>query len=351
MVDYTFKPIESLKNIVDRNGRKRVVLIAIPQALPMELAGPIQVFQYANFFLELSGRSDLGYDIEVVTTKSGTVFEVNGLQMNVHKAYIDVQGDVDTIIFQPMDFHGKCLNDENFLSWVKKISSKTRRMVSICTGLYILASAGIMDGRCATTHWSACEDFKKRFPKVKLDPDPIYTKDGNIYTSAGASSGLDLMLALIEEDFGSELALSVAQDMVVFLRRPASQSQFSVYMTNQYPDDPKMQKIQGYIMENLSADLTIETLSELISMSPRNFTRVFTNQTGISPGKFIEKARLEYARHCLEQSNLNISQIATQSGYSSRDGMRLSFNRHLRITPNEYRRRFTHQINLPQTLQ
>ena len=220
-------------------------------------------------------------------------------------------------------------------------SIKTRRLATACIGTYVLAEAGLLDGRRATTHWSACNDFQRRYPDVKLDPQPIFVKDGKFYSSAGVTSILDLMLSLVEEDYGSELALRVAQSMVMFLRRPANQSQFSTQLNGSAADDAKIRSVMAYVAEYPDRDLSVEALAEIAKMSPRNFTRVFAREVGVTPGKFVEQTRLESARCRLEQSKLPISQVARQCGYSTADGMRVAFDRNLGVGPSEYRRRFT----------
>ena len=187
-------------------------------------------------------------------------------------------------------------------------------MVTACSGTYVLAEAGLLDGRRAATHWLADKDFRRRYPDVILDTEPIYVKDGNLYTSAGATSILDLMLALVEEDFGSELALRVAQGMVMFLRRPANQSQFSVQLTVLKTDDERIRDVVSHIAKNPGSDLTVERLGELVGMSPRNFTRIFAREIGMTPGKFVELSRLESARRYLEQSTMPVGEIAHACG-------------------------------------
>jgi transcriptional regulator GlxA family with amidase domain len=204
----------------------------------------------------------------------------------------------------------------------------------------LLAEAGLLDGRRAATHWSADRHFRSRYPNVILDTEPIYIKDGNVYTSAGVTSILDLMLALVEEDFGSELALRVAQGLVMFLRRPANQSQFSVPLTGLKTDDERIRDVVSHIAKNPGSDLTVERLGELAGMSPRNFTRIFAREIGMTPGKFVELSRLESARRYLEQSTMHVGEIAHACGYSTTDGMRLAFDRNLGVTPREYRLRF-----------
>jgi len=322
-------------------ARRRVVIVTNPHAASLEYVGPMLVFDETKYFFDYSGRSDLGYDVEFVTTETGEVYTRKGLSISATTPYHQVRGKVDTLIFQASDESDACLSDERFLSWVAKMSGRVRRIVSICTGSFILAQAGVLEGRHATTHWCACNDFRKRFPRVKLDPDPIYTKDGNVYTSAGATAGTDLAIALVEEDFGTEFARRVAQGLVMYLRRPGNQAQFSVHLASRFADEPGIHDIQRHISENLQNDLRVEALASQFHMSPRNFTRVFTKQIGMTPGRYVEQCRLEYARQCLEQSDAALSHVARRCGYSTPDGLRLAFDRHLGVSPREYRQRFS----------
>ena len=244
----------------------------MPGGDPFDLFGAMAVLREANFF-ETSGRPDLVYDYEVVSNEPGTVFAAEGLRIVVDKPCYDIRGDVDTVVFQAIDYEGKCLRDQRFIAWIRRISKRARRVVTACVGTYLLAEAGLLDGRRAATHWGADKDFRRRYPDVILDTEPIYVKDGHLYTSAGATSILDLMLALVEEDFGSELALRMAQGLVMFLRRPANQSQFSVQLTGLKTDDERIRDVVSHIAKNPGSDLTVERLGELAGMSPRNFTR------------------------------------------------------------------------------
>ena len=239
-----------------------------------------------------------------------------------------------------MDEDDECLRDERFIAWVAKASRRVRRIVSICTGSFILAEAGVLDGRRATTHWCACDDFRRRYPKVTLVPDPIYVRDGHVYTSAGATSGMDLAIALVEEDFGTELARRVAQGLVMFLRRPGNQAQFSVQVATEVPDAGAASEIQSYIFDHLEGDLRVEALARRFGMSPRNFTRTFTRRVGMGPGRYVEQCRLERARQFLEETVESLSAIASRCGYATPDGLRLAFERNLGVAPSAYRRRF-----------
>jgi transcriptional regulator GlxA family with amidase domain len=341
MLEFTVPKIHSLSSIPQSTGRRRVVFVTMPNGDPFDLIGPMTVLHDADWQLANSGRPDLGYDVEVVTNEPGTIYQVNGCRMVVDKSCYEVRGDVDTIVFQAVDYEGKCLEDKRFIDWVRKIAPRTRRLATACVGTYVLAEAGLLDGRRATTHWSACDNFQGRYPDVKLDSQPIFIKDGKFYSSAGVTSILDLMLALVEEDYGSELALRVAQSMVMFLRRPASQSQFSTQLNGCSADDQNIRDVMAYVAEFPDRDLSVEALAEIAAMSPRNFTRVFTREVGVTPGKFVEQSRLEAARRRLEQSKLSIGLVASQCGYRTADGMRVAFDRNLGVGPSEYRRRFT----------
>ena len=341
MLEFDAPRVESLQATPRDQGKRRFVLVTMPGGDPFDLIASMAVLREANFYLEWSGRPDLVYQYEVVSNQPGTVFEAEGLRIVADKPCYDIRGNVDTVVFQAIDVpEGKCLRDQRFMAWIRRISKRARRMVTACIGTYVLAEAGLLNGRRAATHWGADKDFRRRYPYVMLDTEPIYVKDGNLYTSAGVTSILDLMLALVEEDFGSELALRVAQGMVMFLRRPANQSQFSVQLAGLKTDHEKIRDVVSHISKNPGSDLTVERLGELAGMSPRNFTRVFAREIGMTPGKFVEVSRLESARRYLEQSTMHVGEIAHACGYSTTDGMRLAFDRNLGVTPREYRLRF-----------
>jgi transcriptional regulator GlxA family with amidase domain len=334
-------PPELIVNPHRGSGCRRFVVVTHLGANSLEFIGPIQVLEEANFFLQRMGRSDLCYEIEVVSTETGALYETKGIKIVADTPYHRLRGKVDTLLFQAVDEEEGCLADKRFIAWVRRMSTRVRRVASICVGTYVLAEAGLLEGRSATTHWIACDDFRKRYPKVKLDPDPIYIKDENIYTSAGATSGFDLTLALVEEDFGKEFARRVAQGLVMFLRRPGSQAQFSVHLSTKFPDEQRIEELQSYVAENPHADLSVETLARRAGMSPRNFSRVFAREVGMTPGRFVELSRLEKARQSLEQSDLPISQVADLCGYGTSDGLRMAFERHVGVSPRAYRQRFS----------
>jgi transcriptional regulator GlxA family with amidase domain len=211
----------------------------------------------------------------------------------------------------------------------------------VCTGAFVLAAAGLLDGRRATTHWRSCASLARRYPQITVDADPIFVRDGNIYTSAGVTAGMDLALALVEEDHGREVALHVARELVLFLRRPGGQSQFSAQLAVQAADREPLRELQAWIADHLDQDLSIPALAARVAMSERNFARVFTREVGVTPARFVETARIEAARRRLEESSHGVEAVAAQCGFGTAESMRRTFLRRLRVPPSAYRHRFT----------
>lgn len=324
-----------------RDGRRRVVFVASPNADTLEIIGPMNVLRAANTVLEDSGRGSSGYHVEVVTSRRGVVYQVEGLEIRANKPFHRLRGSIDTLLFAPMKLDDLFERRDRFLAWVRRVSDRARRVGTICFATYILAEAGLLKDRRVTTHWELQGDFKKRYPDVHLDPDPIYVKDGNLYTSAGASAGIDMTLALVEEDLGQEVALGVAQSLVLFLKRPGSQAQFNPQRSRRHPEDRRLADLQSYIYEHPADDLRVDALAARVGMSPRNFSRIFTRQVGVTPGRFAEQCRLEVARQWLETSRAPLSEIAERCGYTAASGMRLAFERNLGVSPRAYRQRFS----------
>jgi transcriptional regulator GlxA family with amidase domain len=226
------------------------------------------------------------------------------------------------------------------ITWLRKQAGGSRRIGSICVGAFLLAEAGLLDGKRTTTHWAFARLLADQFPAVKVDPDPIWVKDGAVYSSAGATSGIDLCLALVEEDHGRKIALEVARMLVVFLCRPGNQAQFSVSLREQTTEYRPLRDLQVWMLEHLSGDLSVPALAERAAMSERNFQRVFTREMGKAPAHYVEEIRVEAVRRKLERSNQSMEEIASACGFGSADVMRRSFLRQVKITPAEYRERF-----------
>jgi transcriptional regulator GlxA family with amidase domain len=226
------------------------------------------------------------------------------------------------------------------VDWLGRHAPAAQRVASICTGAFLLAEAGLLDGRRVTTHWSRCDDLRREYPAVEVDPDPIFIKDGRIATSAGITAGIDLALALVEDDLGRDEALAVARALVVFLRRPGNQAQFSTQLSAQVAQRAPLRDVQQWIAEHPADDLTVEVLASRASLSPRHFARAFAAEVGMPPGRYVERVRLETARRHLEDSAAGIEQTARACGYGTTEAMRRAFTEALGVSPAEYRRRF-----------
>jgi len=215
-----------------------------------------------------------------------------------------------------------------------------RRMGSVCSGAMVLAHAGLLDGRSVTTHWNTTDRLARLFPGVQVEPDRIYVKDGNLYTSAGVTAGLDLALALVEEDFGRAVALRVARELVMFLKRPGGQSQFSAHLAAQTAERNAIREVQGWVVENLAGNLSVEALAAHAGMSARNFARIFKQECQVTPADFVEAARIDAARRLLEGSRHPLKRVAALAGFSDPNNLRRAFLRRVGVAPSDYRRRF-----------
>lgn len=248
---------------------------------------------------------------------------------------------IDTVIIAGRGIYNQHI-PPHILDWIKTLAKKSpkTRIASVCAGAFILAETGLLNGRRATTHWMLCDQMAIQYPEIKVENDPIFIKDGNFYTSAGISTGIDLTLGLVEEDLGRDLAMEIARILVLYLKRPGSQSQFSTILKSQSTDNLPINEIVQFIQEHLSEDLSVEVLADRLSMSSRNFSRVFTKETGIPPAKYVEKVRVEAARRRLEESNLSLDQVAEECGLINANGLRRLFVRHLNTSPGIYRKNF-----------
>lgn len=319
---------------------KHIVILTPPNGSILDVAGPLEVFSKTTDHIRTYVPTlNASYTTHVLSIRSTKVVTTSsGLPIITEGGIESINYRVDTILVAgnaPKDMIPK-----KIFNWLRERSKTTRRIGSICAGAFILAEAGVLDGKRATTHWRVCEKLAKSYPGIKVESDPIFVKDGNVYTSAGISTGMDLSLALVEDDFGREVALSVARQLVLYLKRPGNQSQFSVMLTNQETDYQPIREIQDWIIDHLDEELTVELLAEKVSMSPRNFARVFLRESGITPAKYIEKLRLETARRRLEETSLTLDEISNECGLGGADALRRLFLRHMKTTPSEYRRNF-----------
>ncbi len=321
---------------------RRIGIVAFDGFEIIDLTGPLDVFAMTNEGFRRSGMTDEAvYPIETFAKEPGLVMASCGLQINAVSAYGEIRDDIDTLLIPGAPDVNCVLSDPALQEWVYAMSSRVRRLVSVCTGAFLLAKIGLLDGRRATTHWAYCDRLAADYPSVTVEPDRIFLRDGRISTSGGITSGIDLALSLLEEDWGREQALLTAQYMVVFLKRPGGQSQFSGYLVSEATNHPDIRALQVWIMEHPAEDLHIDVLAERMAMSPRNFARVFQAQTGMTPAKFVEKARTDAARHLLGATGHRIETVAVVTGFGDAERMRRAFVRNLGINPQDYRERFT----------
>ena len=320
---------------------KHIVIIVPPMTSILDVAGPLEVFtRTADYISNHIPSIKQSYVTHVLSVDGASLVTTSsGLPIMCEGGLSSINYPVDTVLIAGRGSYTTDIPDI-LLRWLKKHANKIRRIGSICAGAFILAEAGLLNGRRATTHWQVYDKMAKLYPEVKVEREPIFVKDGNIYTSAGISTGIDLSLALVEEDFGRDVAVMIARLLVLYLKRPGNQSQFSNILMHQTVDYKPIQDIQEWIMTNLDKDLGVEALAERAAMSPRNFARVFLKETGVTPAKYIEKVRLETARRRLEETHLTIDDIASECGVGSADNLRRLFLRHLKTTPSEYRRSF-----------
>jgi transcriptional regulator GlxA family with amidase domain len=322
---------------------KHIVLIAPPYTSVLDVAGPAEVFAKAAGYLDNYVQNEPGsYKLHVISTDSSDIVPTSSSLPIVCEGNPDsIDYEVDTILVSGIPNAPENMVNKKTLDWLKAQAGTCRRIGSVCAGAFILAEAGILNNRRATTHWSRCDKLARIYPEIKVENDPIFVKDGHVYTSAGISTGMDLSLALVEEDYGRDIALFVARQLVLYLKRPGNQSQFSIALENQNTDYQPVKKLLDWITDHVNEPLTVEILAEKASMSPRNFARVFLRETGITPAKYIEKLRLETARRRLEETRLSIDQISGECGIGNADTLRRLFLRHLKVTPSDYRKNFS----------
>ena len=318
-------------------GPRRVLIIAVPPVRTLDLFGPIEVFSDAN---RLHG-GDLAYEVKIISSTPERIVPSHvGTPLNTDQTYREFRGPIDTLLVAGYHSHQEMRFERDFLNWLREHSGRSRRFGSVCTGALVLAAAGLLDGRRATTHWNWCDELARKYPSVTVDRDPIYVRDGNCYTSAGVTAGIDLTLALVEQDLGRPIALKIAQMMIVFLRRSGGQSQFSTTLAAQTRENRPLGDLLAWLPDNIRRNLTVDSLARRAAMSPRNFARWFQQDVGKTPAMHIEDLRLEAARRQLELTALSLEEVANASGFCSAERLRRVFRRRLGVTPGQYRASF-----------
>jgi transcriptional regulator GlxA family with amidase domain len=319
---------------------RRVMILATPSAQSLEIAGPVEVFGLAALKLREAGRQRAGgYSVEVVSaTDDLSIRSPSGLTLLAHRSWREVDHEVDTFLVAGGMAVWSGSGDEEMLQWVRARTEGARRFGSICTGTFVLAAAGLLEGKRVTTHWYFCQELQKEYPQVVVDPEPIFIQDGRLYTSAGVTTGIDLAISLVEEDFGADIALRIARGLVLYLRRPAGQNQFSTALAFQSSSRIPLRELPVYVTEHLEQRLTVEDLAARVSMSVRNFSRVFVEEFGVTPAAFVEKLRIETARRLVEESSRSFEEIAAECGLGSLETLRRTFQREFGMTPAQLRR-------------
>lgn len=312
-------------------AERTVLVVLFDGVQSLDVTGPAEVFAGAHAFVPGS------YRIVTASLDGTPVRTTSGLTLVPDTALSEAPVPDTLLVPGGRGTRGEA---PELVAWLRANGSRARRLVSVCTGAIRLAEAGFLDGRRATTHWAYCAQLAQDHPEIDVDPEPIYVRDGAVSTSAGVTAGIDLALALVEEDLGREIALSVARNLVVFLRRPGNQAQFSAQLTAQMARREPLREVQRWISEHPAANLDVDSLAARAALSPRHFARAFRAETGTTPGRYVDRVRLEHARRLLEDTTAGIEQISRTSGYGTPEAMRRAFVKTLGTPPAEYRRRF-----------
>jgi len=302
--------------------------------MSLDVFGPVEVFSFAC--REVPGA----YRVEVVGSAGGGAITMSsGLRLHV-AALPEPPPRHDTLLVAGGEGARASVDDAAVVDWVARAAARARRITSVCTGAYLLAAAGLLDGRRAATHWGFSEELASLYPEVEVDPDPVFVRDGDVWTSAGITAGMDLALALVEEDLGPEVALSVARLLVVFLKRPGGQAQFSATLSAQQASRPALRDLQSWIAGHLREDLSVAALAERANLTERSFARAFRREVGQTPAVYVETLRVEHARMLLQDGAPSLEALAKASGFASADVLRRAFHRHVGVGPAVYRERF-----------
>jgi transcriptional regulator GlxA family with amidase domain len=313
-------------------------MLAYPAVQVLDVTGPLQVFASANDHVA-EARGMPPYAVRVVAQGGHAVTASAGLGLAAGPLP-PVAAALDTLMIAGGQGVEAAAADPALVAWVRARAQRARRTASVCTGAFLLAAAGLLDGRRAATHWSVCAELARRFPAVRVEPDPIFVRDGPVWTSAGVTAGIDLALALVEQDLGRRVALAVARYLVVFLKRPGGQAQFSAALSLQASEE-RFGALHEWINTHLADDISLPVLAGQAGMSERSFSRHYAEATGLTPGRAVERLRVEAARRLLSESRLPVKRISQRCGFGSEETMRRSFLRLLAATPQDYRARFS----------
>lgn len=317
---------------------RKVIMVCFEQAQILDITGPMQVFSAVR------EQGLPGYTLTLAAPEPGFITTTSGMRLGIDRAFDEIAddelADLDTLVISGGDGVVEALRDPRQIAFIRRAAARARRLVSICSGIALLARAGLASGKRVATHWNACDLIGQAFPDLRIDRDAIFVRDGNLWSSAGITAGMDLALALIEEDWGHDVAVQVARRHVLFMIRPGGQSQFSVQLEAQAGQDGRLGKLLKWIADNPGGELSVPALADRACMTERTFARVFRAETGVTPAEFVERARTEAARRDLEHTVHAIDQIALNCGFGSMERMRRTFIRRLGVGPKAYRDRF-----------
>ena len=321
------------------SSTRSVDIIVYPGFKALEAVGPMSVFEYANIHLQKQGRA-VGYDVCIAATQLGFVQSDTLMALQASKVINTLAVAQDAVIVGTRHIQAALRDQAPIVEWVRAVAPTIQRLAALCSGTFFLAEAGVLSGKRATTHWSVAALLQEQFPSIEVDADAIFVRQDNVWTSAGVTAGIDLALAFVEEDFGRDLALAVASDMAVYLKRPGGQSQFSTHLMSQKTVKPSIREIQAWILQNLHHKLSISSIAERAMMSVRHFSRIFQHEVGLSTHEFIESARFEMARNLLAELDLPMKTVVARTGFTDDEQMRRVFQKRLGITAKVYRERF-----------
>ncbi len=319
--------------------RRSVVIVAFDGMQPLDAVGPHEVFAGATTVLAARKRVAAGYDLTIVSERGTPITTESGLQIVTAPLPSD-RMKIDTLLIPGGDGSQSARYDEPLVSWIRDTAKRSQRVATVCSGAFIAAEAGLLDGRTVTTHWARTQQLQDEYPRLTVDPDPIYVRDGNVWTSAGVTAGIDLALAMVEADHGGDIAQTVARWMVMFLHRPGGQTQFAAPVWLPRATRSAVRATQDYIDTHPAEDHRLDLLAARAAMSSRHFSRVFSDQVGETPARYVERVRVEAARVDLELTASSLDRIATNCGLGTAESLRRAFQRRIGVAPDAYRRRF-----------
>jgi len=322
-----------------QSASRRIVIVGFAGMQSLDAVGPFDVFSGADQAVG-STTGSRGYSTSLVSASGGLVRCESGLGLAT-EPLPGLEAEIDTLLLAGGWGVFEARQDRALVEWIATTAPRCRRVATVCTGAFLAAQAGLLDGRRVTTHWARADRLQQEFPTLKVDPDPIYVRDGDMWTSAGVTAGIDLALALVEDDHGADVAQTVARWLVMFLRRPGGQTQFAAPVWAPRAERSTVRAVQALVEAAPDGDHRLPVLAAAAAMSLRHFSRVFAEEVGETPGRYVERVRVEAARHHLESTGDTLDAIATRCGFGTAETLRRSFQRRLGVTPDAYRRRFS----------